>query len=556
MTTQVIHGQDYKADKSLTSGQWRRYAPPVLAWLVGLSMPVLMLRVVLSASPMQWGDFWTSLARFTNGDGSVHIRGFFTTQNHHPTFFPQMVYWAIVKLAGGSNIVTGLLDLVLGGITVFLLWALLPASLSRLLRYTLTALLSVFIFSMHGVFNYGFGMSGIAWFSANIGVLAAIWFAQRSLTAPALFFCAAASCCYGSGYLSWVCVIVIAFLKAEPWWRKVLPAIGFVITIGLAASGYEALPIGGLAKPDIPTQLGVFLSFLGGLASGGADSALPITIGAGLLALGGFAAYTAVRSRTHLAELTPWIAIGVYAVGSGALVSQARDVLGSNTGTSSRYTSLTALLWCAVVVMAVTLWARRLDVVVGVAAALALLTTATAASVTQSMKNDFVPKENLKAVALSLSISDAVPEIPIDSAGVPRAKALGIYPFNADFNAGCDQWKIGSVVPPAQIKPAKAAATAAGTVTDTVTGSGRVIKGYAVLANHDADCVMVVDRSSTVVGGGIVGVPFAGINSKVGGFTGRGGFTAVVPVKAGSTTVLVVGQGGIWSVPALPAAKS
>lgn len=556
MTTQLAPEQEVAVPAPPTRRTWRDVAPRVVAWIVGLSMPVLMLRVVLKASPMQWGDFWTSLSRFTNSDGSVHIRGFFTTQNHHPTFFPQMVYWLLMKVANGSNIIMGLVDIVLAGITVGLLWALLPPSLSRPVRYTLTAVFSVLIFSLHGVFNFGFAMSGIAWFSANIAVLAAIWCAQRSLTVWALFFCAAASCCYGTGYLSWLCVILIAFIKAEPWWRRVLPIIGFIITVSLAASGYEALPVGGQPKPDIATQLGIVLSFLGALGSGGGDSTLPIVIGAGILTLTGFCVYLAFRSRQHLAELTPWIAVAAYGIGSGALVSQARDVLGTSTGTSSRYTSLTALLWCAVVVMGVTLWAReRMDRITTVAAALLLVTTATASSVTQSMANDYVPVEALKAISLRLDISGSVPAIPIDLAGLRSAKANKLYPFNDDFNVGCGQWTLGSVVPKGEIQALKGTKTAGGTTTDTVIHEGRVISGYAVVQDNDPECVMVVDKSSKVVGGGIVNVPFPSINGKVLHFRGQGGFTAVVPVKAGATTVLVVGQGHIWSVPGLPPAS-
>lgn len=159
----------WTTDRRLTSGIELFALLPVIATVMDVS----------KALRLQLLDYLHVLLRITNTDGFLNIPGLRFLQNEHPLVLPSLVYWLDARLFDGDNRVLGYFAVVVAALTVVLLRAALPAHLPHVVRACLVVGTSALVFSLHGLHNFTLGMSGTAWLTANLIVVAALLLAVR-----------------------------------------------------------------------------------------------------------------------------------------------------------------------------------------------------------------------------------------------------------------------------------------------------------------------------------------------------------------------------------------
>jgi hypothetical protein len=151
------------------------------------------------------------------------------------------------------------------------------------------------------------------------------------------------------------------------------------------------------------------------------------------------------------------------------------------------------------------------------------------------------PLQPVLAVAMKVEAPSIIESMNSNTKVLPVLRSLRAYPFNDSFSLGCKGYELGDPVDMSRVAelpgPVGSAKTAGAVETGPVRGDAEVF-GWAVVDGEAADCVMVVDGGSTVVGGGAVGIPRADVASTTHS-TGRGGWHAVAKPGVQDPVVLV-----------------
>ncbi|MEV0087028.1 hypothetical protein [Saccharopolyspora sp. NPDC050642] len=536
-------------------GPVRRFGP-VLLGLSAIVPPLMMLREVLRYPQMHFYDYWWVLLDLTGDDGSLRPEALFGFRNEHPFVLPSLLFWLSARFGHGLNQPLGLVIIAFGVASVLLVWAMLPKSLNPWQRAGLVAAASTLVFNPHGIHNYVRSMSGASWILALMLVLAALLAMQREHRVLAIVFGLLASISYGTSFAVWPALALVAWLRGDRRrWVATPLVVGFLVVASwLVLRGPQG---GGGASPtDDPAQaLLAGLSMLGMVWTGTEPSIALIAGVAGLAVL----VLHVRQTREEFRSAAPWWGLAVYAAGCAVMISGSRAAFGEAAGLQSRYNSMTAALWIAVLVIVVA-WPRWPKVRTVAVAGTVLATVALGAPMAQSVRSD-APNQNLLAIAARIGHPDAFEDrFPEPDRLLPRLQALGHYPFSGEFTLGCpDGLEIGDRVSTADWRTPSDGAlreprpdgrdVVLNVETDQIQGGARMLKGWAISGIEPADCVAVLDQTGTVIGGGVVDIPRSDAEAQTPGIEIGLGFEAVAPAQPGPVRVAFHFPDGWWIRP-------
>ncbi|MDT4902400.1 MAG: hypothetical protein QOH52_416 [Pseudonocardiales bacterium] len=518
----------------------------VAALYAAAAVPVLyVLYRVHRAPALPYTDYWTAFVRVFNPDGSVHLRGFFTYQNEHPFVIPNAIYYIDAKFFEGTNQFCGYLSVVLALLAIFFLRRLLPEAMSAPMRAVMTFTMTAVLFCPSGLWNFVRGMSGAAWLTANLFCLAAILLAWRGRTVPATVLAAFSILSYGTGFGAPVAIALIALVRRDKWWRWALP-LGLLAG---AAAVYAATSNGGSTGSnthDPALIASTFLSNVGMLwdPSGGS---LSVIAGAAGLFLIGWSFWT-VRSEPAFADLVPWWGVAVYSICAAGLISLARGQVSDGVGVQGRYSSLSGLFWIAVAVIAlrVVLARKPSSVHVGALASTVLVFIAVSPALADQAMG-LEPTQRLSAAALRFGASGPVRAnvTPIAQV-IPRLKALGDYPFNSSYSVGCGFKPGDTVTAKIRTLPLTYQNNTNGAVdVDAKAADGALRFTGWIRRGAGANCVLILDRTGKIVGGGVTKIPRSDI-VRFGQASPPIGYDALTPIGQTGLRVVLGFDDGYW----------
>ncbi|HEY0167831.1 MAG TPA: hypothetical protein VGB75_12395 [Jatrophihabitans sp.] len=532
--------------RTLNPGWW--------AALLTLLPALLMARRVAKSTQMQYQDYWPTLVRITNPDGSLHFRGLFSYQNEHPFFVPQVVYYLDAKLLNGTNHELGYFAIAMALASLAVLWFLLPSRWSPLARTMLMLAASAVLFCPTGAWNYLKGMSGTAWITANVFGLLGVLFARNRQTGLAVAAAALSLLSYGTGFAAPLAVVVVALLQRDRWWRWALP-------LGLFFGGcvvYKLTSNGGTTGKGVSKDPGLLAqTFLTNVSTlwDPSGSTLGLVAGAfGLVVLAvGFVTFW--NQRAEHADLIPWWGVAAYALLSSGLISLSRSEAFLGDGAQARYVSLSGLFWIAVAVVGLRTLRTSRELTVGIAVIAAAVAVFWAGSpqLYQTTVSE-TPVQNAMAAGVRFNAADPFQgRLQDPPAVISRLKGLGTYPFTSDYTLGCGLKPEGSIeLSKARSLPARLFGKSASLDQDRLVGSTREFTGWIHWVGHQLQCVVLTDSAGKIIGGGAVEVVRTDVSTANRGFPNNTGFTAVTP-SSNSDAKLVLGfSDGFYTLPTLP----
>ena len=573
MTSTVTKGSESaeapqdRAEESPRDGnpRWRelmtRYATP--KWLARLIevlaiVPVAAMAVeVAKSSKLHYVDYWYAIVRFVNLDGSLNFGGLFVSSNEHLIAVPSLMYYADATLGGGDQRILGIVDILIAIATVVLIRFAIPKSLPVVVRASIVLASAALIFSLHGIHNFTHAMSGAAWLTANLISIGALLFAVKGKWWPAWGLALLGSITYGTAFAAWPSIALIAIMRKEPMWRRVLPLVtGAVIVVGWMSVNHNAAGSG--TESDIGTAIFGLLAVIGHIW---AANNTGVAVLAGAVILGGYGALATVKA-TRTPELRFWWGLACHAFFGSAMIAVSRIDFGLDYSQHSRYTSVSVLITLPLLVIAGTVthsffarhW-RKLAVAFAVAGVTGFALGVPTADTVRTEDID----HDIQSVALRAGYLNAfgwaLP--PAGHQLVPRLEALGHYPFNDSFTLGCGGPELGDhidltgvkrMVPPAG---GRTPASPAGTVDKVQAEPGsQLVWGWATGVKDPVRCTVLVDSTGKVVGGGVSDRVRSDIAQEYLGINADSGFGMVGPDDPDLRVVVILESGAKRWMPA------
>lgn len=541
----------------------RRLTERTIARLVELLALVPVLAIVLEVSrsgKLQWLDYWYVLIRITNPDGSMRFHGIFTPQNEHPLIIPSLLYWLDARLADGDNRVLGYLVVVVAVITVLLLRAALPTTLPPLLRAGLVVGISGLIFSLQGLHMFVRSMSGSAWLTANLIVIASLLLAHKRKWWAAWGMGILATASYGTAFALWPALALLATLHKERWRTRLVPLGIGVVVVGVWYVLKPNMWVGGTPANDIGSLLYTFLTVVGKMWT--ANNA-GVAVVAGALMLVSYAVLMTNQTAREK-SLRFWWALACYGVLACGMLATARIDFGADFGLSSRYSSLAVMvsipllvLLAAVLYKGVRRNAQKIAVTaVGIGVVGFTLGLPTAADLREQIK-----EHPLEGIAIRAGYGDVLGSVlPWKSLLQPDLVALHHYPFNGTFSLGCGGPELGSTInlndATALPRPGTRSPDRPSGMVDTIEprGEADLLTGWATGGSgEEADqvrCTLVVDGNGEVVGAGVSRLTRSDVTGRYWSLPPDVGFKAIGPVTDETRIVVVYESGAMRWMPA------
>jgi hypothetical protein len=531
-----------------------------LVELIALVPPLAIVLEVARSGKLQWLDYWYVLIRITNPDGSFRLGGIFTPQNEHPLMIPSLLYWLDARLADGDNRVLGYVVILIAAATVLLMRAALPKTLPPVVRAALVVAASALVFSLQGLHMYVRSMSGAAWLTANLLVIASLVLASRRKWLGAWGVGILATASYGTAFALWPALAVLAALHKERRRTRLVPLGIGVVLVGVWYILKPAVWVGGAPTHDIGSLLYTFLTIVGKMWT--ADNA-GVAVVAGMVSLVALAVLTTNRTARD-ERLRFWWALTVYGVIACAMIATARVDFGTDFGLTSRYSSLAVMVSIPlIVILSVVLYkgVRRNAQKIATAVVGLGIVGFTLGVPTAALLHAQIKEHPIEGVAIASGYGDVLgPVLPPQDKLRPTLQALHAYPLNGTFSLGCGGPELGSTIdldkatalpPPGPRSPDQPSG-----LIETVEprGDAALIVGWATGGLHqDSDqvrCTLVVDGKGKVVGGGVSRLVRSEVTAKYWGLPPDVGFRAIGPVTDETRIVVVYTSGAMRWLPA------
>jgi hypothetical protein len=555
------HADAPETDRTDWRARLRRFA--TTAWLARLIellalVPAAAMTIEVAKAPkLHFVDYWYAIVRFVNLDGSLNFGGLFKASNEHLIAVPSLLFYGDATMFGGDQRYLGYLDILIALATVVLIRFAIPKSLPVVVRASIVLATSALIFSLHGLHNFTHSMSGAAWLTANLISVGALLFGVKGKWWPAWGMALLGSITYGTAFAAWPSLALIAIMRKEPMWRRVLPLVtGAVIVIGWMSVNHNAAGSG--TESDIGTAIFGLLAVVGHIW---AANNTGVAVLAGAAILGGYGALATVRAARE-PELRFWWGLGCHAFFGAAMIAVSRIDFGLDYSQHSRYTSISVLISLPLLVIAGTVlhtfvarhW-RKLAIGFALAGVTGFaLGVPTADTVRLEDQDHEMQSVALRAGYLS-AFGWALPTA--DHQLVPRLEALGHYPFNDSFTLGCGGPELGDHIDlagTARMKPPTGSGTPsspAGLVDKVQPEPGsQLVWGWATGANDPVRCTVLVDSTGKVVGGGVSDRVRADIAQQYLGINADTGFGMVGPDDPDLRVVVILESGAKRWMPA------
>lgn len=521
-------------------------------------LPAIAMIVEVTRSPrLQMLDYWDVLLRIMNPDGSFHPSGLLFLQNEHPLAVPSFLYWLDARVFAGDNRVLGYVVVLIAALTVLVLRAALPRTIAPIGRAALVVAVSALIFSPHGLHNFAIAMSGTAWLLANLFAVTALLLAVRGRWWPAWLAGLLACLSYGTGFPVWIALAVIAAVRKEPLWRRVLPLGVLAAVIVSWMSLRPDVNPGGAPANDIGTLMFRFFTVVGHLWT---EKDAGVAAIAGVAIVAAYAVLLTVRTA-RTPELAFWWALAAHGVLCSGMIALARMDFGADQGLSGRYTSLSTLASVPLLVIVASVvrdlaprHATRLSVVaVGVGVLGFTLGSPVAQSVRSALRETPV-----QAVAMRSGVADSLGyRMPPSEKLTPTLSRIGHYPYSADFTLGCGGPELGSKI---DLDTASALPPTPGADSNVPQRAGWIdsaekrrdavmVRGWATGGEAAVRCVVVTDSTGTVTGGGMANLQRPDVRASLRWAGLDTGFVVAAPDRAGSWIVVVLDDGTVLKAP-------
>lgn len=295
--------------------------------------------------------------------GHFYINDFWVQHNEHRLFFPQLLmaglafltHWnTIVECVVGFLFAVGSFCLVVKALGYQILKKLPAAS-----KWLLLILISFIWFSPVQTENWLWGWQ-IQWFMNVFGVALVIYTiakARLSWSNLALLIAGGvlAQFSLGNGTLIWPIVVLALLYLRVPLVKVFSVFIAGVLGTILYYHRYSNISAASqhLAIHHPMSAAHYFFLYLGRPLSFFHHLATPI----GILVFIAFiilVAFSWLRDRRSFRTLIPWVALGLYAIGTAAVTALARLSFGINEAASSRYTTISLLLIVSILVIAIS----------------------------------------------------------------------------------------------------------------------------------------------------------------------------------------------------------
>jgi len=491
-----------------------------------------MTSLVLHGTKLQYNDYWFMVDRTFHASGWIDLEGLFTFQNEHPAVLPQVVYWANYHLSAGSNIVLGIFVVLVGFTQILLIgrfverdrWAT-PGT------WGLMGAAGLLLFSRQGAHNFVLAMSGTSWLLANVLVLAAVLARWRHRFWTAILLGLLASLTYGTGLVVWPALLAVGMVTDRRW-RPDLPVLGFGAITAVWYFAVRNPPTEESVAPTATDLMRATPRILGSVLRGPLDQTevlgwIGLVLGVVLLVIG-------IRERRW--SVAPWAGLFVYATGAALLIAQSRFGAIAFFGHQSRYTSISALFWIAVLGLLVTVvdlrWLALVPaLVLGVTAALH-------GGREVRFERDLLPQQEELAAALRLDLADGADYFFVPYPRVaPLLDALDHYPFDGTYTGDCAM--AGQTLPASGPSDAAVGRLQHGWLLTNGRGARMFGRIPAEVAD-EAACVLIVDEDRRVVGFG----PPGGGTALQPELDADRSFAAVAPLGSASYRAYVVLDNG------------
>lgn len=521
-------------------------------------IPAAAMTIEVSKAPeLHFVDYWYALVRFVNLDGSLDFGGLWKASNEHLIAVPSMLYYGDATLFGGDQRILGYLDILIALATVVLIRYAIPKSLPVVVRASIVLASSALIFSLHGLHNFSHAMSGAAWLTANLISVGALLFAVKGKWWPAWGMALLGSITYGTAFAVWPSLALVAIMRKEPMWRRVLPlALGAVIVVGWMSVNHNAAGSG--TESDIGTAIYGLLAVIGHIW---AANNTGMAVFAGAVIIAGYAAMATVKAARE-PELHFWWGLGCHGFFGSAMIAISRIDFGLDYSQHSRYTSVSVLISLPLLVIIGTVahrFAARHWRKIAVAFAIAGVTGFALGVPTADMVRAEDRDHEMKSVALRAGYLNAfgwaLP--PEGHQLVPRLEALGHYPFNDDFTLGCGGPELGDTIDMTGVEEigfptgGRTPASPAGIVDKVEEKPGsQLVWGWATGVKDPVRCTVLVDSSGKVVGGGVSDRVRSDIAQQYLGINADTGFGMVGPDEEGLRVVVILESGAKRWMPA------
>lgn len=536
---------------------------PVIARLVevlALIPPLAIVVEVARSGKLQWLDYWYVLVRMTNPDGSFHPGGIFVPQNEHPLMIPSLLYWLDARLADGDNRVLGYLVIVIAAATVLMLRAALPKTLPPVVRAGLVVAASALVFSLQGLHMFVRSMSGAAWLTANLFVVAALVLANRRKWWAAWGMGLLATASYGTGFALWPALAVLAALHKERWRTRLIPLGIGVVLVGIWYYLKPTIWRGGTPANDVGSLLYTFLSIVGKMWT--ADNA-GFAVIAGALILVVLAVLT-TNKTAQAPGLRFWWALAVYGILACGMIATARVDFGADFGLSSRYSSLAVMVSIPLLVlMAAILYkgVRRNAQKIAITVVALGVVGFTLGLPTAALLRGQITEHPLEGIAIAAGYGDTLgPVIPKEDQLEPTLRALHAYPLNGRFSLGCGGPELGSRIDldktTALPQPGTRSPNQPSGLVESIEprGEADLIVGWATggiaRGADQVRCTLVVDGGGKVVGAGVSRLVRSDVTARYWNTPPDVGFKAIGPVTDETRVVVVYTSGAMRWLPA------
>lgn len=520
---------------------------------------------LLAGSDTQYADYWLMIPEVLRPGGGIRIGGLFEFSNDHLVAIPKIIYWLNVRAGHGSNRTLGMVVVVVVAAQVGVLIALLARSgIVVAGRVGIIVAASGLLYSPLGAWNFLKAMSGTAWLTANLFVLAAILARSRGRVWVACACGAAACASYGSALAVWPSLLVLGWLIDRRLRRQWPVAIAAAVVVGtyLVLRSDNAPQGRPLASPVVMGRF--WLEVVGGSVVQ-FDSVHAAVVGGVVVSVVviGVAGSLVTNRRV---EAAPWIAIALFGLGGSLVVAIGRAQPHWPMG-SNRHASLGALaiigalgMWCtALSSTAVRRFVEDrvheavLPAVVGLLGiAIGLASTGFSRLELDRMSSRVASQDQL-ALLLRFGLAEGN-TVPLGGlAAMPDGiegllEASDHTPFSDD--PGFDCGLAGTPIDEARFLDRLPSTVDARSLGALRTGQTALMgAGWIRDPRGEVACVVVLGDRREVIGAGAVGAAEAGYGA-VGMPPGSDGFVTVQPIGTDAArTYLVLTSGDLVVVP-------